>query len=63
MIEKIESLIKRIRWKAHFFDGNNTENSDISNFNLQINETDFELVSADKTTNMYKMSEQDYNKL
>ena len=34
MIEKIESLIKRIRWKAHFFDGNNTENSDISNFNL-----------------------------
>ena len=29
----------------------------------QIKETDFILVSADKTTNTYKMSVQDYNKL
>ena len=29
----------------------------------RIKETDFVLVSADKTTNMYKMSVQDYNKL
>ena len=108
MIEKIESLIRRMSWKAHFFDSNNTKDSDISNFNFgfksditppqkehlnafenelydmvrsiefrrshnvfqkqlatdvkQINETDFVLVSADKTTTMNKMSVQDYNK-
>ena len=98
-----------MRWKAHFFDINNTENSNSPNFNFrfksditpsqkehlnafendlyemvrciefrllrnafqkqlatdikQINETDFALVSADKTTNMYEMSAQYYNKL
>ena len=109
MIEKIESLIRRIRWKAHFFDSNNTENNSSLNFNFgfksdktppqkehlnafendlydmvrciqfrssrnvfqkqlatdikQIKETDFVLVSADKTTNMYIMSVQEYHKL
>ena len=109
MIEKIESLIRRMRWKAHFFDSNNTENNSSLNFNFgfksdktppqkehlnafendlydmvrciqfrssrnvfqkqlatdikQIKETDFVLVSADKTTNMYIMSVQEYHKL
>ena len=35
MIAKIESFIRRMRWKVHFFDSNNTENSDISNFNFE----------------------------
>ena len=34
MIEKIESLIRRMRWKAHFCDSNNTENNSSLNFNF-----------------------------
>ena len=34
MIEEIESLTRRMRWKAHFFDSNDTENRESPNFNF-----------------------------
>ena len=34
MIDKIESLIRRMHWKAHFFHSNSTENNESPNFNF-----------------------------
>ena len=113
MIEKVEAFIKRIRWKAYFFESYNNESSqndqDSSSTNFgfksqatppqnkhlnafendlyemvrsiefrhasnvfqkqlatdikKINETKSLIISADKTTNKYNMSVDDYNKL
>ena len=113
MIEKVEAFIKRIRWKAYFFELNNNgssqndQYSSSSNFGFKsqttppqnnhlnafendmyemvrsiefrhssnefqtqlatdikkINETTSLIISADKTTNKYNMSVDDYNKL
>ena len=35
IFDKIESLIRRMRWKVHFYDSNNTENKNSPNFNFE----------------------------
>ena len=108
MIEKVESFIKRIRWKAHFFLNKKDQHMDkketfgfktsyyplqipelellekdlcklvnlikfrtnMSNFQKQLNkdirkirESTSLLVFADKTSNIYEMPLEEYNKL
>lgn len=111
LMEKIESVIKRMRWKAHFFiNGDSDENNDTSNKNTfgfkskkypsqskelesferdlynmaknikfrnindqfqqslkqdisKINASKKLFIPADKTTNMYELSPEEYNKL
>ena len=109
MIDKVEKFIRRMRWKANFFESNNDENSQTttSSFGFKsqatppqnkhlnafeddmyemvrsiefrhlsdefqkqltadikkINETKSLIIPADKTTNMYSMSVDDYQKL
>ena len=106
MMEKVESFLKRVRWKAHFFD-NPREDTETENYGFKSNTTppqnehlnpfendlyqmvrDIEfrktddpfqstlnddvsdimssnklLVFADKTTNLYDMTKEDYIKL
>ena len=108
LMEKVESLVKRMRWKAHFFDNKLDDNINTNdNFGFKTtssppvnnNLTGFEndlyelvrnvefryvndefldklksdvaairssnhlLISADKTSNLYELSPEDYNKL
>ena len=108
MMDKIENFIKRIRWKAHFFDNPMIRNSDnytnyglrsnisppqnpasisfenyiydmVRNIKFRIVHNDFQdklkedikeicysknlFVFADMSTNLYEMSDKDYNRL
>lgn len=108
MISKVESFIKRIRWKAYFFEQGKNEDaahketfgfsseksppinhalipfendliemvrnielqSDLNEFQkqlksdvIEVNSSQSMFVSADKTTNVYKMSQESYKKL
>ena len=68
LIDKIEILIKRMRWKAHFFlnkfrklndSFQEKMKSDIS----EIKSSPNVFIFADKTSNIYKAAPREYNKL
>ena len=62
MMEKVESFITRLRWKAHFFD-EKEHSVNNTNFGFKSNFTPPQhllLIFADKTTNLYEMTPEEY---